>query len=145
MNLMQQDSVAMRMTMRLAYATVNPVTIMEPGEAITARWPFAALLPTGATAPGSGPIDVIQSNPYPYPGTYMADADAQSAAVDEAEQSGRQAWEEHKGREVTEGEPPARESRAARQEALRSGRSAASATTERNGRAERERRSRPSE
>ena len=51
LNLMQQDSVAMRMTMRLAYACVNPVTIMNPGAAITARWPFGAVLPVGATPP----------------------------------------------------------------------------------------------
>jgi HK97 family phage major capsid protein len=73
LNLMQQDSVAMRMTMRLAYATVNPVTIMEPGSAITARWPFGAILPTGVTPPTEGPIDVIESPPYPYVGSYAQD------------------------------------------------------------------------
>lgn len=73
LNLMQQDSVAMRMTMRLAYATVNPVTIMNPGSAITARWPFAALLPTGTTPPTGGPINVVQAPPYPYVGSYAAD------------------------------------------------------------------------
>jgi len=49
LNLMQQDAVAMRMTMRLAYATVNPVTIMKPNATIdgagstTMRWPFGVL------------------------------------------------------------------------------------------------------
>ena len=38
LNLMQQDAVAMRMTMRLAYATVNPVTMSRPRR-VTARWP----------------------------------------------------------------------------------------------------------
>jgi HK97 family phage major capsid protein len=51
LNLMQQDAVAMRMVMRLAYATVNPVTILNPSSGITARWPFGAILPTTATAP----------------------------------------------------------------------------------------------
>jgi hypothetical protein len=51
LNLMQQDAVAMRMVMRLAYATVNPVTILNPASGITARWPFGAILPTTATAP----------------------------------------------------------------------------------------------
>lgn len=69
LNLMQQDSVAMRMTMRLAYATVNPVTIMQPGSAITARWPFAAILPTGATPPTGGPIDVKTTYPATGPQT----------------------------------------------------------------------------
>jgi len=63
LNLMQQDSVAMRMTMRLAYATVNPVTIMQPGSAITARWPFGAVLGVGTTAPAGGSISVIQTYP----------------------------------------------------------------------------------
>jgi HK97 family phage major capsid protein len=73
LNLMQQDSVAMRMTMRLAYATVNPVTIMQPGSSITARWPFAAILPTGTTPPTGGPINVIQAPPYPYVGSFAGD------------------------------------------------------------------------
>lgn len=51
LNLMQQDAVAMRMVMRLAYAVVNPVTILNPATSITARWPFGAILPTTATAP----------------------------------------------------------------------------------------------
>jgi len=63
LNLMQQDSVAMRMTMRLAYATVNPVTIMQPGTAITARWPFGAILGVGTAAPAGGAISVISTYP----------------------------------------------------------------------------------
>jgi HK97 family phage major capsid protein len=73
LNLMQQDAVAMRMVMRMAYATINPVTIMNPGGTITQRWPFAALLPTGATPPTEGPIDVIEAPPYPYVGSYAGD------------------------------------------------------------------------
>jgi HK97 family phage major capsid protein len=76
LNLMQQDSVAMRMTMRLAYAVINPVTIMQPGQTITQRWPFGAILPTGATAPTSAPINVIQAPPYPYTGSYMVEGES---------------------------------------------------------------------
>lgn len=47
LNLMQQDAVAMRMVMRIAYATVNPVTIMQPGKGITTRWPFAVVATPG--------------------------------------------------------------------------------------------------
>ena len=43
LNLMQNDAVAMRLTMRLAYATVNPVTIMEKNKTITQRFPFGAV------------------------------------------------------------------------------------------------------
>jgi HK97 family phage major capsid protein len=82
MNLMQQDTVAMRMTMRLAYATVNPVTIMQPGQGITARWPFGVVLPVGASAPAGGAISVIQAPPYPYTGAFMADPEANAAALD---------------------------------------------------------------
>src|SRR5499427_5228183 len=60
LNLMQQDSVAMRMTMRLAYATVNPVTIMQPSAVISGtnpqRWPFGAVLGVGTAAPAAGAI-----------------------------------------------------------------------------------------
>jgi HK97 family phage major capsid protein len=73
LNLMQQDSVAMRMTMRLAYATVNPVTIMKPGSTITQRWPFGAILPVGATPPAQTAISVIQAPPYPYTGSFAAE------------------------------------------------------------------------
>jgi HK97 family phage major capsid protein len=81
MNLMQQDTVAMRMTMRLAYATVNPVTIMQPGQTITQRWPFGMILPVGASAPAGGAISVIQAPPYPYTGAFMADPAAQGEAM----------------------------------------------------------------
>jgi HK97 family phage major capsid protein len=49
LNLLQQDSVAMRLTLRMAYATANPVTIMQPAETIdgtggtTQRWPFGVV------------------------------------------------------------------------------------------------------
>lgn len=72
LNLMQQDSVAMRMTMRLAYATVNPVTIMKPSDGITARWPFAAVLPVGATPAGISAIDVKQAYPTSTPAIFSA-------------------------------------------------------------------------
>jgi HK97 family phage major capsid protein len=87
LNLMQQDSVAMRMTMRLAYASVNPVTIMNPSGTITSRWPFAALLPTGATPPTEGPIDVIEAPPYPYVGSYAAEGEAQEAELDNPQET----------------------------------------------------------
>jgi HK97 family phage major capsid protein len=77
LNLMQQDAIALRMTMRLAYATVNPVTVMQPGTAITARWPFGAILPVGATGNPTGAISVIQAPPYPYTGTFSATAEAE--------------------------------------------------------------------
>lgn len=41
MNLMQQDAVALRATMRLAYATANPVTVLQSNSA--ARFPFGTL------------------------------------------------------------------------------------------------------
>jgi hypothetical protein len=87
LNLMQQDSVAMRMTMRLAYATVNPVTIMQPSAPLTGtpppnnRWPFGALLPVGATPPPAAAIGVIQAPPYPYTGSFMA-GDEQSVSLE---------------------------------------------------------------
>jgi HK97 family phage major capsid protein len=49
LNLMQQDAVAMRLTLRLAYATANPVTIMQRDATIDGagdtvlRWPFGAI------------------------------------------------------------------------------------------------------
>jgi HK97 family phage major capsid protein len=49
LNLMQQDTVAMRLTMRLAYATVNPVTVLQRNKAITQRFPFGAVLTHGVT------------------------------------------------------------------------------------------------
>jgi HK97 family phage major capsid protein len=69
LNLMQQDAVAMRMVMRLAYATVNPVTILSPGSSITARWPFGAVLPTTATAPTTAQA-LSQMTSYATAGAY---------------------------------------------------------------------------
>lgn len=43
LNLMQQDSVAMRLTMRMAYAVANPVTIMQPNKTISQRFPFGII------------------------------------------------------------------------------------------------------
>jgi HK97 family phage major capsid protein len=43
LNLMQQDSVAMRLTMRMAYAVANPVTIMQPSKTISQRFPFGII------------------------------------------------------------------------------------------------------
>jgi hypothetical protein len=89
-NLMQQDAVALRVTMRLAYATANPVTIMEPTKPITGtpppnnRWPFGAILPVGATPPVAAAISVIQAPPYPYTGTYMSD-EQEAQATEERE------------------------------------------------------------
>jgi HK97 family phage major capsid protein len=63
LNLMQQDAVAMRLTMRLAYATVNPVNIMasSAGTASLRRWPFGAILPVGATAPSAADVSRIET------------------------------------------------------------------------------------
>jgi HK97 family phage major capsid protein len=49
LNLLQQDAVAMRLVMRLAYATVAPVTVMQRNKAITQRFPFGAVLTHGVT------------------------------------------------------------------------------------------------
>jgi HK97 family phage major capsid protein len=86
LNLMQQDAVAMRMVMRLAYATVNPVTVMNPARAMTARWPFGALLGKGATPPATGPINIIGT----YPGGTLLSSDQQ--AVEEGDVS---EWEQN--------------------------------------------------
>jgi HK97 family phage major capsid protein len=43
LNLMQQDAVAMRLVMRMAYAVANPVTIMQPGKTISQRFPFGVI------------------------------------------------------------------------------------------------------
>jgi len=70
LNLMQQDSVAMRMVMRLAYATVNPVSILQPAQGITGlRWPFGAILPTSATAPTTAQA-LSQMTSYATAGAY---------------------------------------------------------------------------
>lgn len=45
LNLMQQDSVAMRVTMRLGWATANPVTRLNPTS--STRYPFAVLTSAG--------------------------------------------------------------------------------------------------
>jgi len=45
LNLMQQDSVALRVTMRLAFATSNPVTTLAPNSAT--RFPFGVVTPVG--------------------------------------------------------------------------------------------------
>jgi len=105
LNLMQQDSVAMRMTMRLAYATVNPVTIMQPASAITARWPFGAVLGVGTTAPAGGAISVISTYPA---GTLMA-ADG-SLEEDQEALEAQQKFE----REQAQERRPARTARSSR-------------------------------
>ncbi len=46
LNLMQQDSVALRVTMRVAFATANPVTTLQATE--SARFPFGLVVPEGA-------------------------------------------------------------------------------------------------
>ncbi len=48
LNLMQQDSVALRVTMRVAFATSNPVTALQSNS--TARFPFGLLIPQGAAS-----------------------------------------------------------------------------------------------
>lgn len=40
LNLMQQDAVAMRLVLRLAYAVANPVTILQRTKTISQRFPF---------------------------------------------------------------------------------------------------------
>lgn len=62
LNLMQQDAVALRLTMRLAYACANPVNIIFKGNQAR-RWPFGALLPVGAVAPTAA--DITQITTYP--------------------------------------------------------------------------------
>jgi HK97 family phage major capsid protein len=46
LNLMQQDSVALRVTMRVAFATSNPVTALQSNSA--SRFPFGLIIPAGA-------------------------------------------------------------------------------------------------
>jgi len=77
LNLMQQDAVAMRMVMRLAYATVNPATRMNSSRTITQRWPFGAVLGVGTTPPTAGAINVIQT----YPGGTLLSAEEEAAAA----------------------------------------------------------------
>jgi HK97 family phage major capsid protein len=49
LNLMQQDAVAMRLVLRMAYATVNPATLLsqKTGKTITTRFPFGAVTTRG--------------------------------------------------------------------------------------------------
>jgi len=47
LNLMQQDSVALRVTMRLAYATSNPVTTLQSDS--DARFPFGVVTPKSSS------------------------------------------------------------------------------------------------
>ena len=49
LNLMQQDAVAMRLVMRIAYATVNPVTVMQRNKTILQRFPFGAVTTSGVS------------------------------------------------------------------------------------------------
>lgn len=50
-NLLQQDMVALRVTMRLGYQLPNPINILQPDE--TARLPFAYITPTTASTTSS--------------------------------------------------------------------------------------------
>ena len=76
----------MRMTMRLAYATVNPVTIMQPTAVMTGtnpqRWPFGAVLPVGATGNPTGALGVVQAPPYPYTGSFMVAGEASEPSLE---------------------------------------------------------------
>lgn len=98
LNLMQQDSVAMRMTMRLAYATVNPVTIMQPSASMSGaglqRWPFGAILPVGATPPSASALNVIAAPPYPYTGSYSVEGMQAEPDLDNREETEAQQAQE---------------------------------------------------
>jgi len=48
-NLMQQDTVAMRLVLRMAYATVNPVSLMSRNKTITQRFPFGVVTTKGVS------------------------------------------------------------------------------------------------
>jgi HK97 family phage major capsid protein len=50
LNLMQNDSIAMRVVMRLAYATVNPVTEMQPSETMDGAGGTVMRFPFGVVA-----------------------------------------------------------------------------------------------
>jgi len=54
LNLMQQDSVAMRMVMRLAYAVANPVTAIARDKSITQRFPFGVITEPEEEPSGGG-------------------------------------------------------------------------------------------
>jgi HK97 family phage major capsid protein len=49
LNLMQQDAVAMRLVFRMAYATVNPVTLIQRNKSITQRFPFGVITTHGVS------------------------------------------------------------------------------------------------
>lgn len=127
LNLMQQDSVAMRMTMRLAYATVNPVTIMQPSASISGsnpqRWPFGAILPVGATAPTAAPLSVIQAPPYPYVGSFSVEGEASEIDLENQQeleaQQAQQAYAESVEAEAREGLKTASSRRRERNQALK--------------------------
>ena len=102
----------MRMTMRLAYATVNPVTIMQPSAVITGggtqRLPFGAILPVGATPPTASPLSVQQAPPYPYTGSFMvegaqAEVDVENADVELEAHTAQQRYTEEVEAEAREG------------------------------------------
>ncbi len=131
LNLMQQDSVAMRMTMRLAYATVNPVTIMQPTAVITGggtqRWPFGAILPVGATPPTASPLSVQQSAPYPYTGSFMVEGASAELDVENAQElpahEAQQAYAQEVEAEAREGLKTAAARRQSRAPSRQQGRS----------------------
>jgi HK97 family phage major capsid protein len=123
LNLMQQDSVAMRMTMRLAYATANPVTVMNKNKTITQRWPFGTVLGVGTTPPTSAPINVIQA----YPGGTMLSTNGgeeEEAAGDASsstwEQGAREAMDDARNRAAEEDAESESESKSTRGHTRRS-------------------------
>jgi len=56
LNLMQQDAVAMRMVMRLAYAVANPVTTIDRDKHIDDRFPFGVISGSVGFQPSSAGI-----------------------------------------------------------------------------------------
>ena len=110
----------MRMTMRLAYATVNPVTIMQPSAVMTGsnpqRWPFGAILPVGATMPSAAALTTIQAAPYPYGGSFLMATGADTGPELENEQEtealqAQTAYTEALTTEVKESQTQARQRR----------------------------------
>jgi HK97 family phage major capsid protein len=124
LNLMQQDTVAMRMTMRLAYATINPVTIMQPSAVMTGsnpqRWPFGAILPVGATGNPSGALNVIQAPPYPYTGSFSLEGDPAELDVENPQEleahEAQNAYTQEVEREAREGLQVASKRRSSRRQ-----------------------------
>jgi hypothetical protein len=106
--------------MRLAYATVNPVTIMAPGTAITARWPFGALVPVGATGNPTGAINVIQAPPYPYTGSFMA-GEQEAMALDNEQETDASKAQDEAAKEIRSGRERARSRQRESQEAQNRG------------------------